>query len=402
MMTLLFMALRNVVRNRRRTLITLLALIVGVGVMVSVRGLLNGLQTMLVTSITQGQTGALQVHKKGYMQNVLSTPLTLDFPVDEVLKVVEAEPHVTAAAPRIGFAGMVSNGDDTLFMAALGLDEKRELLVCPMRLQVLTEGSDFVSGDKIVITRELARAIGFSKNVEAALLAPDKDGALSGENVHLGGTMELAFPGERKVGFVPLALAQRLLKMEGRATEIAVAVNPIESTKLVQQALQKKLGPNYEVHAWDEIATFVREALSRQESVISLIASGFLLLMLLGVANTMLMSVMERTREIGTMMALGVKRQRIVVLFLSEALFLGLLGGALGSSVGFAVVAWLGQRGIEITVPGSSVVFTLVPEVTLVYLAQIVAIAVSGAVLFAIYPAVRASRLRPVQALAGA
>jgi len=146
---------------------------------------------------------------------------------------------------------------------------------------------------------------------------------------------------------------------------------------------------------------FVRQAMQRQNFVISLIAYAFMLLMFLGVANTMLMSVIERTREIGTMMAVGVRRSKILALFLMEALAIGAAGALAGAAAGLAVVTMLGRRGLTFGFPGSQVPFTLTPFMTTAYLAKVVVMATAGAGLFALYPAFRASRLRPVQALAG-
>lgn len=404
MMPLVQIALRNVLRNRRRTFITLAALFVGVSVMISIRGLLNGLQLALVNNVTSGQVGAVQVHREGYMKNVLSTPIHLDFKIADVLPYFENVEFVKAVAPRIQFGGMVSSGDETVFFSALALDQKMELQVCPLRTKVLTSGSSFI-GEKVpngfVLSANLAQAIKLQKDQEAVILTNDREGSLSGELVRLVGTMELGLPGEMKIGMLPLDVAQRLLKMEGRATEIALRVEPIDKAAQVAESLRQRLPQGFEVHTWDTIATFVRTALARQNFILGLISSGFMFLMLLGVANTMLMSVLERTREIGTMMAMGLTRAKIVALFLVEALLLGLVGGLLGSSVGMVVVSHLGRRGIEMTAPGSKIPFVITPTITLGYVLFVVGVATAGAVLFALYPARRASRLRPVEALAG-
>jgi putative ABC transport system permease protein len=402
--TLLRIAIRNVARNRRRTLITLAALFVGVGVLVSMRGLLNGLQRALVTNVAEGNTGTLQVHRAGYMKNVVSTPLSLDFPADEVMAKIRGVPGVGAAAGRIMFSGMVSAGDETIFMATFALDPVAERAVTPLREQVFEPGSRFFthpSTDAIVLTTDLARAVGLKLGDEASLLAPDRDGVLSGEPGHVAGLMNLALPGERKLGLVTLALAQKLLKMEGRVTEVAVAVSPVERADEVAAALRARLGDAYEVHTWAQVAFFVRQAMERQNLVIKLIAYAFLLLMLLGVANTMLMSVIERTREIGTMMAVGVRRSKILGLFVMEAVTIGALGGILGAAAGLAVVTALGRHGLTFHFPGSAVPFVLTPFMKPAYLVEVLLMATGGAGLFAIYPAFRASRLRPVEALAG-
>lgn len=417
-------ALRNVLRNRRRTLITLSALLIGVGVMVSVRGVLNGLQVGLVENVVNGQTGALQVHKKDYLKNVLASPLTLDMDAKLVAERIGKVAGVKAIAPRINFGGMVNVGEETLFLMVQAVDPKAELAVCPLRGQNINDGGKFtgsVAGvapvaDAMVLTVELQTALGNQQAagqpakdteagnqpaVQAALLAPDKDGALSGENVTLTGTLQLNSPGERKVGLARIDVAQRLLKMEGRVTEYVVAVDDLSEIPAVKARLEEALGPEYEVHSWEDIAKFVVDVRARQNVILQVIASIFMLLMLLGVANTMLMSVLDRTREIGTMLALGVRRGRIVALFLMEATLIGALGGVVGGVAGKALTTVLNVVGITVKVPSASVPFTIRPFVGIDYLLLVVAIAGAGALVFSLYPAWRASRLRPVQALAG-
>ncbi len=408
MWSLLSIALRNVLRNRRRTMITLAALLLGVGVMVGIRGVLNGLQRALVQTAVSGQTGAIQVHHAGYLKNVIASPLTLDMPADEdFLNKIRKVPHVTAVAPRILFAGMINVGDQTLFAAMQAIDPKREFDAVPLRKMTVSDGGRFTSGkiaDAVLLTAELEKGLRGTPGqaqLPAAVLGPDKDGALSGENITIAGQLKLNLPGEKKLAVVPLALAQRLLKMEGRATELVIAVDNIDHIPEVAASLRRVLGSDYEVHTWDQVASFVKQAMERQNLILSLVATVFMILMLLGVANTVLMSVLERTREIGTMMAVGVRRGKILALFLIEAATIGLLGGVAGGLAGLGVVTWLEQRGIEVTMPGSAVPFIIRPYTTLTYLAFVVSLAAGGSLLFAVYPSWRASRMRPVQALAG-
>jgi putative ABC transport system permease protein len=408
MFSLLQIAIRNVLRNKRRTAITLAALLIGVSVMVSIRGTLNGLQRSLVQNVVKGQTGALQVHRVGFLKNVLSSPLSLDMPQDAAFeqKLLGVQ-HVTAISPRILFAGMINVGEQTIFLGVQAVDPLREFKVVPLREATLEDKGLFAGGkvtDAMVVTDQLEKALKGSnvpKDAPAALLAPDKDGALSGENVTLTGMMRLNMPGEKKIGMVRLDVAQRLLKTEGRATEYIVAVDDIDNLKQVASDLRTVLGTDYEVSTWAEIALFVKEAMARQDFILSLVAAVFLILMLLGVANTMLMSVLDRTREIGTMMAVGVRRSKILGLFLMEAATIGALGGVVGGGLGALIVLVLHERGISITFPGSNVPFTIQPFVTPQYLLGVISLAGLGALLFAVYPAWRASRLRPVEALAG-
>jgi putative ABC transport system permease protein len=349
-------------------------------------------------------TGAVQVHKRGYMKNVLSTPLSLDMEVNEALLArIRSVEGVVAAAPRLSFSGLVNVGDETVTFAGTGVDPESERKVTPKRWQSFTEGSKFDSADGILLNKDLVASIGGKRGAEAALLAPDRDGALNAVPAVLTGTtLPTGGPTDGKVGLVPLALAQSLLRMEGRATEIAVSVQDLARAPEVAERISKALGPEYEVNTWDQVATFVKESGEKRAQLLGIISSIFMLLMLLGVANTLLMTVLERTREVGTMMAVGVKRSWILGLFLAEALLLGAFGSGLGAALGAGITAWLGHRGLALTGPMNrgGVPFDIRPWVSLNYILAIIAVASIGAVIAALYPAFRASRLRPVQALA--
>ncbi|HVG57972.1 MAG TPA: FtsX-like permease family protein [Hyalangium sp.] len=418
-MTLLALATRNLLRNRRRTAIALAALVVGVGAMVVLRGLVNGQQQLILENIVLGQLGAVQVHHEGYLSLVQGSPLSLDLEDTEALRQrIAAVPGVVGVSPRLVFGGMLSMPEPsgaldseprTAFLQVLAFDPALEPRVTPKRMTWVGEGS-FLSeagAPELMLNADLARSLGARvmdgktpQEQWPALLAADRDGALNGEAVRIAGTLVSASPGDRRVGYLPLATAQRVLRMEGRVTEYSVAVQPLEDARRVRDALRASLGPGYEVHTWGEVFPFIAQILGHQDFLFGILSSVFLLAVLLGIVNVMLMSVLERVREIGTMLAVGMRRRSIVVLFLLEGVVLGLVGGVLGALVGGAVTYWLHQRGILLPSPGANVDSIIRPFVPIAYLGRAVAMAAVGAGLAALWPAWRASRLRPVEALA--
>src|SRR5215831_17168235 len=227
--SLLRIALRNVLRNRRRSLITFFAVFLALGIMVAIRGFLNGLQGSFRETIIYGQTGALQVRHKGALTQV-ALSLTDDVPADDAfLARVRAVPGVKAATPRIAFGGMINAHDATAFALLSAFDPKAEAEVCPRRLEMVSRGKLLTDAGpaSAVLTPELASSISLELGERAAVLANDRDGvmnALDVEYVGSYGQPGLPTP-EKKLGFVPIALAQELLRMPGRATEIAVGVD---------------------------------------------------------------------------------------------------------------------------------------------------------------------------------
>ncbi|MFZ5467815.1 MAG: ABC transporter permease [Myxococcota bacterium] len=418
-MRLFKLAVRNLTRNRRRTAITLVALVVGVGAMVTLRGFINGLQRMMLENIVHGQLGALQVHRAGYLANVLSSPLTLDMEDSGDLRArIRAVPGVRAVAGRIQFGAMVSTPDvgeapgKTSFFLATALEPEAEKEVSPKRWEWVAQGQMPAAADAraLVLGASFAEGLdiplpqGEGKGEEEeqwpALLAADRDGILNGEAVVLAATLHNATPGDNRFGFVPLVTAQRLLRMEGRVTEYAVGIERMEDAAVVRDALASTLGPGYEVHTWSQLFPFLTELTGTQDFIFSVVSSIFLVVVLLGIVNAMLMSVLERVREIGTMLAVGLRRRQVVFLFLLEGLVLGAVGGALGVAVGFAAVQWMQAAGLHLPAPGAEIDSLIRPFVSSLYLARALTMAVAGSTLAALWPAYRASALRPVEALA--
>jgi len=399
-------AFRNVLRNRRRSVITFGAILLSVAVLITLRGLANGMIASVGDTMVQGQSGALQVHRQGYRNDINGTSLELNVPADpEFLAKIVAVPGVKAVAPRIAFGAMANAHDTTTPALFTALDPVRENQVCPRRVEMASQGKrlDQAGPTAAVLTPELASSLGIKFGETATLMGNDVDGALNALELEYVGTYGQSGPPlpEKKVGFVPFAFAQELLRMEGRATELAVAINDLRELEAVKDRLQAALGPEYEVVTWRTLAPFLEDVTATYDFMLGLLSGIFLFVALLGIVNTMLMSVFERTREIGTMMSVGARRRQILGLFLLEAGLLGFCGGVLGAVGGQGLLLTLGREsGIALHLAGMSAPIHIFPTTSLTYSISMIALATGGAVLAALWPSLRASRLRPVQALA--
>ena len=385
-----------------------LAILLGVLAVTTLRGMLNGVQAALRSEAIASQMGALQIHRAGYMAQVFGTPLDLDLAYDAALLAkLERVPNVKAVAPRIGFGAMVSTGDSTTFAMITAFDPARDIKVCPLRYERLSSGA--LPGpqhpDGLVLSAELARRIGAKVQAgdvgRVAVLTNDHDGSLNAVDTRLIGLNGLPrSPGlETRLGLMALAHAQELLRMPGRATEIAVAVDDLTQLEETRTALLATLGKGFEVSTWPELARPVADATALQDEILKLITAILLVVALVGVINTMLMSVLERTREIGVMMALGMRRQAIVLLFVMEAAVINLAAAVPGLLAAFGVLAILEKADVHFQAPGGGVLH-IHPVVLARDIEVVISVVVLGALAASILPALRAAKLRPVEALA--
>lgn len=431
-MALMKLALRNLARNKRRTVITFVALVAGVGAMVAIKGFMIGQRRQILENQQRGNLGALQVHRKGYVDNVLASPLTMDFEdTSEFRAKLAGVPGIVAVSPRIEFGAQVSTPDrrpqpedgselpeadrgQTSFLLLTAIDPLTERAITPKRWEWVSWARGQMpaasSDEVIVLNDDFAKGIDVPLwqagtpvppiEQQLAVLAPDRDSSLNGVNVVMAGTLASATPNDRRIGVIPLKTAQTLLRMEGRVTEYGLAVKDGVDLMQAKRALEAVVGPDFEVHTWEERIPFVRDIVDTQDFVFGIVSGIFLFVVLLGVVNAMLMSVLERVREIGTMLAVGMRRRQIVMLFIAEGVVLGLVGGALGALFGFAWVSWMNAKGLSIPAPGAKVPSLLRPDVDVAFLVRATLQATVGAALASLWPAWRASRLRPVEALA--
>jgi putative ABC transport system permease protein len=408
MFTVTALALRNLWRHRRRTLITMSTLVIGVAVVVFLSGFRNAFIQLILDDAIKSQAGAFQVHRAGYMDATYGTPLDLNVTADGTLeKALRAVPGVTGVTPRIRFGGLVSSGGKSSMFSGVAVHPVTEYEVCPLfRFRAVDADGNTSTplgpekDDGLLIGRELADGLHVKVGDSVTLLVQTLAGGMNALDATIIAYTLPTDPFSAKRGlWVTLPFAQRLLGMEGKATEMVVATASAGVIDETAAAARTALGPTYEVHTWEAIVPFVKDAIERLAYVLGIVSTVLLLIVITGVMNTVLMSVYERVREVGTMMALGMRRRSILALFVLEALGMCLMGALAGLGLGEAVVKYLDWRGIPISPPGGGMTALLHPWVTPGFMAGALAVAFLGTVVAAIYPAYKASRLRPVEAL---
>lgn len=355
-------------------------------------------------STIQSQLGHLQITRPGYLKHGSARPF--DYLLTDQLtesEVMAAAPEVKLITPRLNFNGLISHGDNTIAFAGQGVDPEKEAELS--KVFEIARGQNLSSDDPegITIGRGIARVLGLEVGDTVALIANTSSGGINGVEVHIRGlfvTGTKAF--DDNALRVPIATARTLLRCAGSHAWVLL-LDKTAHTKEVLHRLQSRFpesSSDVQFIPWYELADFYTKTValfSRQMNVLRLIIA---FIIILSISNTMIMSVLDRTGEIGTQMALGIKRKGILRLFMSEGLLLGVIGGGCGLMVGLLLAAVISKVGIPMPPPpGMEVGFTGRIILNWQLAAGALILAIVTTLTASIYPAWKASRLEIVNAL---
>jgi len=409
---LLIMAWRNVWRNWRRTVIAVIAIALGLTLILVFDGLLGGMDEALHGKQVRLQGGHVQVHAPGYREKMNRSPLLPLANPDALAQAAQAQPQVVAVAQRIKTGGMVSSREGTVPVAIIGIQPEQETPAVSMVAEKVVEGR-YLQGDDedvVLIGAALAKRLDVGVGDRVTLVGRATHEQMRRRTMTIAGLYDLDIKAiEEAQVYVSLLEAQTLYDLRDQATEIGVYLEEVGQEAAVVERLQPVL-PGYEVDAWDTLDPTIKEMMAIEDQVMG--AFGLIILSIagIGILNLMLMAVFERTREIGILGAMGLKRGETMVLFLLEGVLIGLLGAAIGCLLGGLIGAYFARTGIDIMslygtdlsdisefmgLLGDRLYFRIGIDV---FLQRALTVAIIAA-LASLYPAWQAAKQEPAEAL---
>lgn len=399
-------AFLNILRNKRRTLITLLAIMTGCVCIIVYGGYIQSVFLGVSESLIRTHAGHIQIFQKGFNEFGKTEPenymLSPDM-VKKVIKVVEQQPEVIMATQRVNFGGLISNGNVSSGAFGVGIEADNEVDFSA-GIKIL-EGEDIFpeDTDHVLIGQALARSLGATVGSDLTLMSGTADGSVNAVNMVVSaiittGRKEL----DKRYIKANLEHIQELLFTEG-ITRILVLLDKTAHTEKVCNKLKdafEEAGLDIELKKWDEMADIYHQLVEYYDRMFLFISFVVIFIVVLGIANTMTMAVLERTKEIGTIRALGNTRGQIIKLFITESTYLGIIGGAMGLALGIVFANWVTSLMImQSPPPGSTVSYPYTIHIVQGVLIKAFILGITASVLSSIYPAIKASRLKIVDAL---
>jgi putative ABC transport system permease protein len=401
------LALRNVRRNRRRSLLTAGIVVFGFAAFALAGGFISQTFEGLKDGTIRGGTGHLQVARaetfSGAEERTLEHGIT---DVARVAAVVRSDPAVAMVLPRIDFVGLVSNGNRSVPYLGVAFDPAHEARAMETRSLVVS-GRWFAGPDEIavVLGTGLADAVGAKAGDTVTVFATPPDGVLNAVDATVAGLAELPVKelNDRYLA-TTIPAASRLLDVTGTVSKLVVMLKPGEKAEDAAPRIRVALaaaGTPLAVKTWRELALFYNQVRILYAGIFGFMGAVLVIVVLLACANTMTMAAAERTREIGTLRAIGTPPGTVRAMFVAEGVLLALAGSLVGAALALLVRAGLNASHVMLPPPpgashGTPIHVAFYP---LTYFAGLVAMLATLAAA-SYFPARRASRIPIVEALA--
>lgn len=406
MIKIFILALKNIFRNKRRTLLTFFAIIVGIVALIICGGFIEFSYWGLRETTIRSQLGHLQIYKKGYSENYLSQPYRYMLNnYKELKQKIEELPYVETVTLQLTTSGLISSGERTLNCLIKGVEPEADSKLSSF--EGIVEGNDLSSAKEepcIIIGSELRKGLNIKIEDYLTLITTTVDGAVNAVDVKFIGVCS---SGSKEYDSVivkmPIKILQKLLNIDS-VEKLVVVLDKTENTdiaKLEIEKLAKKECFDIEIKKWNELATYYNAVVRLYNSIFNVIKFIIAAIVFFSIANTMVMSIFERFREIGTIRAMGTKKSLVVFMFLSEGFWTGLIGGALGVLAGILTANIINfSGGIYIPPPpGMSTGYTALILVSGKVILYSYISTLLIAIISTLYPAIRAANLKIVDAL---
>jgi ABC-type lipoprotein release transport system permease subunit len=370
--------------------------------------LVNGMNYQMIDNTISTSLGHVSVHKKGFTDNVkVAYSFTPDAGLYEKL---DAVPGITGWAPRVKTEGIVRSSEASQGVLITGIDPEMEKNVSEISDYMLkTGGSEFLddsaAGD-VLISEQLARKLDLVVGDRLVIMLQDSSDEMAGEALTVRGVFRSPIDSfDKYVIFTGLKKLQKTAGLENRISEISIKTETRDDSAAVKSAVSLLIkDPEIEALTWQEMAPSIMSAINLYDAMMFIFFGIIFTTVIFSVANTMIMAVMERFHEIGVMKCIGTRPLNVFIMIISEAVNLGLAGMAAGLCFGTIFNLVFSVAGFDLSMFSDSMRIwgtgsIIYPMIMFKDIAASVVIVLFTAVVSAIYPAYKAAKIKPLEAL---
>ena len=397
-------AFRNVFRQKRRSLLTALTMVGGFVLTAISIGWSDGTYSSVINMFTRNRLGHIQIHEKGYLDKPSIYNTIRNY--RKIGKDIKKIKGVNSWSPRLFAAGIASLKEKSTGIEIIGIDPKLENRTTRFNNKIIKGGSFSAEPSReVIIGKGLAEILDAEAGKdEIVILSQAADGSIANDLYKVRGIIDSGDPIQnRTAAYVHLKDAQSLFVLEGQIHEIAVIVNHLDQVEEIMQKISQKLKKSsLSVASWKEFAQSFYQAMKADQQGMWIMLFVIMLIVAVGVLNTVLMSVLERTREYGVLKAVGTRPLGVMGKILLEVIFLALASIVIGSVISYVVNSVLSVHGISLPQSftyGGIEFKTMYSEVNARSFVLSGLTVLLAALFISLIPALRAARIKPAKAM---
>jgi putative ABC transport system permease protein len=394
--------LRSLLRNRRRTILSISIIAIGTAVSLFVLGFFSASEKS-IQEVTVQEFGTLQIASGNFWDDSAEN---YEYLMDEttlslVKEILSKEVTVNSDSPLLSFSGLIASGQTTKVVQATALIPANETLDYN---KLVIEGRGLEPSDTAaaLIGRSLADELQLKPGNVVTITLNTVNGAFNAGPLKVAGIYAFASGQVESLQiFIPLNYGQALLNTRG-VDRLVVMLDDLSSTKVARQRIQAELDqvvPGLEVRTWDKLSPFYEQLAGYFNALFGVVSLAISVLVFFIILQVLTMSFLERTREIATVRALGTKRHQVFVLFFTESLWLAVIGSLFGVVVGIVLGYVFNAIGIEWRPPGTVEPIVLAVRLTLGTAWLPFLIGIMATILSSVFPSIRSARLQVADAL---
>ena len=405
--------LRNLFRYKRRTMLTASLIAIGVILVIVFAGIASSFKNEIIGVLTNSNLADIQIHTKGYLSSMDNLPLDMTMnekAIGAIKKIIKSNDEVLAFSERIRFGAAISNFRQTTNIRLTAVYPDMENTTCPdLPKRIKNKKNDpskFIEKGEIVVPVNIAKGLQLEIGSDVVLVANNKNGSVNATSLVVSGISENVLGPTGKDGYIHLDDATELLQnYDGKEiTEIAIKLKDFNKLDGVYEELSQEIlaiknqqgKEAFEVSTWEQLSPFTSIA-KIVDLLIVVVKIVLISIVLVSILNLMMMSVYERVREIGTIAAIGTPPGKILSLFLVEGFSLGVISSIAGSI--FALLILLILNLVKLNFTFGRMDISLAPTTNAAEVVITILIVVAISVISTLQPAIKASRLEPVDAL---
>ncbi len=396
------MAFRNIFRQRRRSILTGLMMIGGFSLCSISLGLVGGMYGNIIDMFTKTHTGHIQVHKQEYLKRP-SLYKTINNP-DDLMTIIKTTPHVESMVPRVYSASLAFVGNKTAATFLTGVDPLKE--ASSMSLKNKVEKGHYLgnsSSNEVLLGFGIAEILKVKPGDELALIGQAADGSIANDLFIVKGILAKGSMLDKMTCYMHIKTAQTFLELGSRIHEIAIILDDQEYSRNTAHVI----GANFkdaslDVQPWQVVESQFYQAMQADLQGNNISMAIIIIVVAIGVLNTVLMSILERTREFGVLRALGTRPKAMFGLIVCETAYLALLSIAVGMVISLGANYYLSIHGIQLPEPieyGGMRWESMSARITFASVWVPSLVTFLAAVLVSAVPAIRAARITPVKAM---